>query len=198
MNLIVVDDHPIITSMIKSSLMYRFSMSFYEAENGLEAIKLIKSKETSFTLVILDLDTPILSGFEVLELHPPTSKLKYIIFSSLVTPEVKKSLYSKYGSLEIHNKSLSGINELIEAISNLMSEFNSEERSSISINTLSSREKTIIEMIGSGISNKRIALELGVEETTDSTYKRRAMAKLGLKSSKDIYFFCKEHFSYPL
>lgn len=196
MNFIVVDDHPIITSMIRSSLKYRFSMNFYEAENGLEAINLIKSMKSTFTLVILDLDTPILSGFEVLELHPPTSKLKYIIFSSLITPEIEKSLYSKYGLLEIHNKSLSGIKDLIESISNLISDFNSSGNSLISVNTLSSREKTIIEMIGSGISNKRIALELGLEETTVSTYKRRAMVKLGLKSSKEIYFFCKENFSY--
>jgi DNA-binding NarL/FixJ family response regulator len=52
--------------------------------------------------------------------------------------------------------------------------------------TLSSRELSVIKLVAWGLTDKEIAYNLGVSVKSISSYKQRAVAKLGIRSRADI------------
>ena len=57
---------------------------------------------------------------------------------------------------------------------------------------LSQRERAVISGIAAGKNLKQIAAELGISHKTASTYKQRALAKLGI-ASRDLPRWAREH-----
>jgi DNA-binding NarL/FixJ family response regulator len=51
------------------------------------------------------------------------------------------------------------------------------------------REKQVIELVGRGLCNKRIARDLGISLTTVRTHRQKLMAKLGLHNAVEIAQF---------
>jgi DNA-binding CsgD family transcriptional regulator len=52
--------------------------------------------------------------------------------------------------------------------------------------SLSSRERAVLRLIGAGRTVKEIAARLALSEKTISTYRNRILIKLGLKSTADL------------
>ncbi len=61
----MVDDEYINRDILENLLEKYYEVSF--AENGLEAMKMLRSRETNFSLVLLDLLMPEMDGFEVIQ-----------------------------------------------------------------------------------------------------------------------------------
>ncbi|WP_431113034.1 response regulator transcription factor [Variovorax paradoxus] len=55
--------------------------------------------------------------------------------------------------------------------------------------TVTPREKQVIELVGRGLCNKRIARDLGISLTTVRTHRQKLMAKLGLHNAVEIAQF---------
>lgn len=56
---------------------------------------------------------------------------------------------------------------------------------------LSIRERSVLELLATGCSNKEIAAELGVSEKTVETYRQRGCAKLGLTGRRAVFEYAR-------
>lgn len=78
---LIVDDQPDVRRICRYALQSETSL-ICEADNGHDAIK--SMNENIYDVIILDIDLPGLSGYEILEIvraKPPTPNLKVILFS---------------------------------------------------------------------------------------------------------------------
>ena len=78
MAVLIVEDNPGDTGIIKEILSdLKMDLSITLAEDGLEAINLLKNKEKGVPdLIILDLNLPRMDGFEVLKFMKNDDKLR--------------------------------------------------------------------------------------------------------------------------
>ncbi len=81
---LIVEDNPGDTGIIKEILSdLKMDLNVTTAEDGLEAINLLKNKEKDVPdLVILDLNLPRMDGFEVLRLMKEDDELRSILWWS--------------------------------------------------------------------------------------------------------------------
>lgn len=79
--ILIVDDQPEVRLHMKK-MIAPLGHEIYEAENGIECIKLIKEKE--FDLLLLDLRMPGKNGIETLVELKNKKKLKKIIITGVV------------------------------------------------------------------------------------------------------------------
>ncbi|MEO5922598.1 MAG: response regulator [Bryobacteraceae bacterium] len=78
-NLLVVDDNPAETYlMVYAFEKFGSAVTFHHAKDGKEALEALSQK--TFDLMILDLNLPGLSGYDVLE-QCPSSILPVVVFS---------------------------------------------------------------------------------------------------------------------
>lgn len=63
-----------------------------------------------------------------------------------------------------------------------LARLSAERRASNELDTLTPREKKVLELLGEGLSNKRIAQLLGISDTTTKNHVHNILAKLGLQS----------------
>ncbi|HEU0252184.1 MAG TPA: response regulator transcription factor, partial [Pyrinomonadaceae bacterium] len=83
-NLLIVDDHPIVRRGLKEVLKEESDLSVVEASNAREALNTIK--EQQFDLVIADLDMPGMDGLDLLkEIKRQDQNLAVLVLS--VYPE---------------------------------------------------------------------------------------------------------------
>lgn len=188
MNILIVDDHPVIRQSLKL-LLRNLGFVFFEADNGRDAVEILETTSPPINIVILDIAMPTIDGLSVLSRVPPTDSLKYFIFSGL-GENVKIGIENEFPVSGYFSKN-DDVTNLINAISLTKAQMTSEEAGNITpeIVKLSSRERFILNYLGQGLSNKSIASQLSISEKTVSTYKRRAMKKLGLRTSLDIIKF---------
>jgi len=93
MKIVIADDSSLLRDRIKSLLINVNNNSVvYEAENGVEALKLIREKEPD--LVILDIRMPEMNGIEVLEnIRDLKMKVKVCILTNYDYPIYKKKCF---------------------------------------------------------------------------------------------------------
>lgn len=94
MRAIIADDDSINRFLLKEYLQ-EFNFDFYFAENGLEALKILQEDYFGDTLLFLDINMPLLDGYEVLQalsyknpIYPSTIK---IICNSCISKQEFKS-----------------------------------------------------------------------------------------------------------
>jgi DNA-binding NarL/FixJ family response regulator len=90
MKIVIADDSSLLRDRIKSLLNgLKEKLVLYEAENGLEALKLIKDEKPD--LAILDIRMPEMNGIEVLKkIRELKMKTKVCILSNYAYPIYKK------------------------------------------------------------------------------------------------------------
>ncbi len=64
-NVLIVDDAQINRELLEYILQDRYQV--YQAENGAQAIEMIESRERIYRLMLLDIQMPVMDGFDVLE-----------------------------------------------------------------------------------------------------------------------------------
>ncbi len=87
---LVVDDEFINRELLGAILSQNYEVVY--AENGRQAIELMRSEEPAFSLVLLDLMMPLINGFELLEMRKTDEQLKaspVIVITSEKKAEVK-------------------------------------------------------------------------------------------------------------
>ena len=144
-------------------------------------------------LVILDIILPNLSGTEVLRrLKAKSPKMNILIFSaatsnSIVTRVLKAGVtgyIEKAARLTELEKAIAQVAEgrsyfsprIIEIMRNLMVNGCEDDP----IETLTAREREIVQLIAESNSNKEIAAKLGMSVRTADTHRTNIMKKLGL------------------
>jgi CheY-like chemotaxis protein len=101
-NILIVEDNPINRLVAKSSLR-KYQCKITECENGLEAVEFLKNNNYNIDLILMDIQMPIMDGFEA------SKKIRNEL--KLLTPIVGLTANSLHFSKE--NYESFGINECI-------------------------------------------------------------------------------------
>ncbi|HAF31278.1 MAG TPA: DNA-binding response regulator [Bacteroidales bacterium] len=200
--IVLVDDHRMFRDGVKSVLSDEANIELIgELGNGKDLYELLKSKKPD--LIITDISMPDISGIEITR------------FVAENYPEIKVLVLSMHSNEEFITKALSAgangylpkdtsMKELLEAINTISrgdNYFNKEisdtilksiiNKSKSSIESarsesLTKREKEIVNHVVDGFTNKEIAEKLFISIRTVDSHKNNIMQKLKLKSSVEL------------
>ncbi len=195
--ILIVDDHPLIRRGLSAVIEEAEGMTIVgEAIDGLQAIK--RARDLSPDVILMDIFMPTMNGVEataILLRNHPWMKVVMLTIS-----DKEEDLYSaiKAGASGYLLKNVRP-RELVEAIEQVVQggaiitqnlaprllDDLLEERAgfgSSSLTALTQRERDVLELVSSGLSNREIADKLFVSENTVKTHLRNIMDKYHFKN----------------
>jgi len=202
-NVLIVDDHPPMRLVIRLQLSQVLGVAqVFEADNGHEAVQLVRHAQPG--LVLLDLDLPRLNGLDAIpriqRLQPAVRILVISAQSAAVyAPRVQTAGAHGFISKTRH---IPDILRAIEAVLSGYKVYPDHGRADVPANDaetarlvgrLSDREIMVMQMLVRGMSNKEIGKTLYISNKTVSTYKTRLMRKLGVGSLVELVDLARKH-----
>lgn len=187
---IVVDDHGLVRDGIRNLLAKLDNIEVIaEAENGIEAITLVKKYKPA--LLILDLAMPYANGIEVLEearrFSPDTKVI--ILTGSAVVKLVNQAIDGGADGLLLK---MDDGEELLDAIPRILNgdrvisrRFRRSEAATDNI-SLTRREAQVLQAIARGDGNKEIARRLNISPATVNNHRANIMRKFGAHSAAEL------------
>ena len=190
LKIIIADDHQIVRRGLRMTIDAEKDMKVLaEAANGAEVLALIKKHKPDVAL--MDFQMPEMDGVEALKIiRAEFAELPILILTSF-TDDAHVYAALRAGASGFLLKEMGG-DELVEAIRNaakgkpqlhpdiakrLMARAPMPEDP---FETLTEREREILKLLGRGISNKEIAVELTLTEMTVKGYVSDVLMKLGV------------------
>jgi DNA-binding NarL/FixJ family response regulator len=191
-SIVIADDHPMILKGLNEELTTNNYNVVGQAINGMEALELIMANSPNIAL--LDIDMPLLTGFEVIK----KAKEKQVDTKFIVLSFHKENDYiSQAKALQINGyllkeDSFSEIEKCIERV--LKNEiyfsraFNADSLQSVSedlkrIKHLTSSEKTILKLVSEQMSSQDIAETLFISIRTVEKHRSNIITKLELENT---------------
>ncbi len=191
---LLVDSHPLFREGLAARIALDPEIEIAgETDSGAKASELIQSLLPD--VVIMDPNTPDLSGFMMLsQLSPIGLPTRFIFLSMMDDPQGVLELI-RAGALGYLLKDING-QELIAAIKrvhqgkpafcemalSILHDFSCSPNRSF----LTQRETRIVCLIANGLNNKHLARELNISVRTVESHKRNIMQKIGVQSSLGI------------
>ena len=206
---LVADDHAIIREGLRVMLGNQPDMEVVgTAANGREAVRLVDEHEPD--IVVIDISMPELNGIEAIsQMLPRHPRIKVIVLSIHETkPYVYRTL--KAGAKGYLIKETAGL-EVVDAvravdhgerylsqrIADLLTDVsfrNLETSIEVSpLETLSSREREILQLVAEGKTSQEIAERLSISPKTVDTYRSRLMHKIGVEDMAGLVKFAIQH-----
>lgn len=194
MRILIADDHPFIRKGIRETLADELGcLEVYEAPDGTEAYRLLVSMP--FDLAIVDVAMPGKDGIELIkEVLPLRPGLPFLVMSVYSEREFAERCY-RCGAkgylakacpppqfLEAVRRILGGGTYVSPEYAELLLLRNGKQGTEL----LSDRELAVIRLFAAGKSLTEMGQELCLSIKTVSTYKTRAMEKLGLETNADL------------
>jgi len=201
MRILLADDHPIVRQGLRHLLEAESNLQVVgEASNGLEAVRLVEKFKPN--VLIVDIVMPELNGLEVLRQVKERSPQTCCIVLSMQSADVYVVEALKAGSLGYVLKE-TGPGELVDAIHQVveghryLSPRISERLIDVLIETtgkavsdpyqtLTNREREILQMAAEGMSSAAIAKRLTISPRTAELHRGRMMNKLGLHNQTEL------------
>ena len=194
MRVSLIEDHSIVRSGLRLLLESGGHQVLAEYERAEDAL----SDEKTPDVYLLDLNLPGMGGLEAL---PELSQRAKVLVLSMHEEPLYVSEAFKRGARGYLSKRAVDVTlldaiaalgrnerylpaELAVGLADYVSEPGPEE--------LSERERAVIEGLARGLSLKEVAFELNISHKTASTYKQRALAKLGILAS-EIARWARDH-----
>lgn len=194
MRILIADDHDVVRSGVRAILESQTGWEVVgEAEDGRVAIDL--ALNTQPDVVVLDYGLPLLNGVEVTrQIRTRVPQAEVLIFTMhdtatvvrdaleagakgyLLKSDAKKFLIAAVESLAAHKPYFTG--KVSEA---LLANYLSSGKTSFPL--LTAREKSVVQLIAEGQTNKTIANVLSISLKTVETHRSTAMRKLGVDST---------------
>jgi len=193
--ILLVDDHPIVLSGLRSSLSSHPQFKIVgEASDGKEAI--LKAKEKNPDVVLMDISLPGLNGIEATRvLRKEVPKAKVLALTMHDHREyVLEILHAGAKGYVLKDSSPSELIQAIVAVHKgdsffspgvsriLVDELKTrpQRKKLLLISGLTSREEEVLRGIAEGHSNKEIAERLSISVRTVETHREHIMGKLGI------------------
>ncbi len=195
---LIVDDHAVVRGGLRQFLAGTDDLEITaEAASGAEAVDLVKNGEWS--LVLLDIALPDLSGLEVLKrikrLQPGLPVLIFSMFSEdeFAIPSLEAGASGYLNKDSPPSQILGAIRTVVEG-ARYISPTLAEKRLAgvvpagrkLAHETLSPRETEVLLMLSKGTSLTRIGERLHLSVKTVSTYRSRILEKLGVQSNAEL------------
>ena len=196
-NILLVDDHQIVIDGLRGLLESDAEIgALFEAQNGVTTIETVTQEQVD--LVLLDINLPDLSGFEICKkLKSSNQELKIIALTMHGNAGyINKMIKAGVDGYLLKN---TGRDELLLAIRTVMSgeRYFSKEvtdslisgmhkekkpRTSDFIQKLTRREKEILQLITEEYTTDEIAAKLYISSTTVITHRKSLLRKLNAKN----------------
>lgn len=189
---LITDDHAVVREGLRSFLELQEDMDVVgEAADGAEAVALIG--ELHPDVVLMDLVMPNLNGVEAMrQLREQALTTRVIVLTSFLDEDqVLPAIRAGAAGYLLKNVEPQELARAVRAahagealidptVAARLVETLAKEDVDDGYGRLTAREQEVLGLIGRGLSNKRIALELGVAEKTVKTHVTHVLAKLGL------------------
>ena len=201
--LILVDDHPIVRQGLRH--LFEAEPEFKvvgEAGDGIEALGLVERLKPD--IVIVDMMMPGLNGLEVLRRIKHISPNTRAIVLSMQSADAYVNEALKNGAAGYVLKD-TGPSELAEAVREVTKgnqflsaklsdrlqagKISPEEAGADGYETLTSREREILQMTAEGLTSLEIADKLKISPRTVEIHRRNLTSKLGIKRQADLIRF---------
>lgn len=199
--LIIADDHAILRQGLRDLVARTSDLEVVaEAADGREALSL--SRSTSADLLILDIALPGMRGLEVLEaMHTSGIALPALLYSMYPTAQYADAA-RRAGARGFVSKS-DDTDDLLEAIRHVLAGgtyFPRAERiaprpeaAADPFMSLSRRENDVMLGLVRGANLLQIAADIGVGVKSVTTYRRRLLDKLGVRSNAELAALAARH-----
>ncbi len=207
-NILLIDDHTLFRTGLRFLLEQEEHFNVIgEATDGLSGVKLAEQLKPD--LILLDLDMPIMNGREALPqlLNDVPERVVIILTVSEDAEDLTECM--RLGArgyllknIETHFL-LDGIRKAMEGDSILSPEMTTKlisqlrnptpVKSNDTLKTLTLREKETLYWLAKGASNKMIAREMNVAESTVKVHVQNILRKLELNSRVQAAVFSVEH-----
>jgi len=205
LKILIADDHAIVREGLKQILAETADMVVAgEATNGQEVLELVREKD--FDLVLLDLAMPEKDGLDTLkELRLEKPNLPVLVLS--IYPEEQYAVrVLKAGAFGYLTKE-SAPDDLIAAIRKVsqkgkyvsqslgekLASYLTADPDQPAHELLSDREYRVMLMIASGKTVTEIAEAIFLSVKTISTYRVRALRKMGMKNNAEFAYYAIKH-----
>lgn len=211
MNILLVDDHQIVRDGIKSLFLDDDEINFiYEAENGVEACKIIKDHSGDIDLVLMDINMPEMTGIECTEkIKEEYPDMKILILSMLNEDEhIKKVLKAGASGYILKNSGKKDLLNAINEVSNGKYFFSEQATQSIMMDLmgqkgrrvetdndtvpLTERELEVLEYIVKEFTNQEIAEKLFISVRTVDAHRRNLLEKVGARNTAGLVRYAME------
>lgn len=207
-NILLIDDHTLFRTGLRFLLEQEEHFNVIgEATDGLSGVKLAEQLQPD--LILLDLDMPVMNGREALPqlLNDAPERVVIILTVSEDAEDLTECM--RLGArgyllknIETHFL-LEGIRKAMDGDSILSPEMTTKLISQLRnptpvkendiLNTLTLREKETLHWLAKGASNKVIAREMNVAESTVKVHVQNILRKLELNSRVQAAVFAVEH-----
>jgi DNA-binding NarL/FixJ family response regulator len=195
LRILIADDHEVVRSGLRALLSEREGWQVVaEAADGKEAV--VQALATAPDIAIVDYSLPLLNGVEVTrqirQRSPHTEVIIFTMYDNdslihdllnagalgyLLKTDAKRLLMSAVETVAEHKPFFTGI--VSEA---LLQAFMTKGNDS----PLTARERSVVQLIAEGHSNKKIASILNLSVKTVETHRAAAHRKLNLRSTADL------------
>jgi two-component system, NarL family, response regulator NreC len=201
---VLADDHPIVRQGLRHLLEAESNLKIVgEASDGLQAVQL--SEKFKPDVLIVDIMMPGLNGLEVVRQVKDRSPGTYCIVLSMQSADVYVVEALKSGAAGYVLKE-TGPSELVNAVQQViegkrylsprLSERlidvllqTSEEITLDPYETLTNREREILQMVAEGMTTAAIAKRLSISPRTAELHRSRMMDKLGLHGQTELILY---------
>ncbi len=205
----IVEDHRLFREGLKAMLSPNPEYEIAgEAEDGLEAIRLIRKSKPD--LVLLDLSMPRMSGFSVLqEIKAQMPEVKILVLSIHESDQyVLQAFEAKADGYAIKDSSREELRIAIRSVlegkkyispgiaGNVLDGYldgRKTLKSKSAFDTVTEREKEVLKLLAEGYQNKEIADLLHISIKTVEKHRANIMAKLDLHNAAALTAFAFEH-----
>ena len=189
-SMVIADDHPVLLKGLLEELRANGYNVVGNARNGIEALEQILRLDP--TIALLDIDMPLLNGFEVVKTaKEKESKTKFIMFSYHREAEfIVQAKSLQIDGYLLKEDSFSEIERCMDMVLNgkefISTAFNSNMLKNVSedlvkLNWLTASEMTILKLIAQQETNSQIADTLCVSKRTIEKHRSNIIAKLLVK-----------------
>jgi DNA-binding NarL/FixJ family response regulator len=205
LKILIADDHAIVREGLKQILAETADMVVAgEATNGQEVLELVRKKD--FDLVLLDLAMPEKDGLDTLkELRLEKPNLPVLVLS--IYPEEQYAVRVLKAGASGYLTKESAPDDLIAAIRKVsqkgkyvsqslgekLASYLTADPDQPAHELLSDREYRVMLMIASGKTVTEIAEAIFLSVKTISTYRVRALRKMGMKNNAEFAYYAIKH-----
>lgn len=200
--LVIADDHAIVREGLRAVLDGHEDMLVVaEAKNGAEAMALVTTLTPD--VAVLDVSMPDQSGLDVARAiraeHPGTRVLMLSVYDD--AEYVRKAVQVGAAGYVLKDSPPAELREairtvhrggtvfaphVVEQLSKALAEDTRREDDQRVLDRLTPRERDVLTLIASGLTNKAAAAQLGISARTVETHRENLLRKLGVRSVAEV------------
>lgn len=198
LKILIADDHSIVRAGIKAILSVRTEWEVCaEADNGEAAVQ--QAIAHAPDIAILDYSLPILNGLEAARKIGAATRRTAVLIYTMHDDEflIKDALHARVRGYVLKSAEDAELIAAVNALGKgktyfsqrvaecLLEDFLSDGKV-VASQTLTQREREVVQLVAEGQSNKNIASRWGVSIKTVDSHRTSAMRKLNLRTAVDL------------